>query len=170
MRQKICRSRRLIEPRIQLKFALMFFSTAGTAAILLMVMLYSALARAAENLPNDGVLLMAEIPGALIHAAWMTLGLLVPLTLLLGISTTFTVVGPIYRFRLYLEDLLAGEATAACKIRKGDELQDFCELLNEATAPLLATSKAPVSAQQVHASGEPAEPFPSSKEPLSSCR
>lgn len=170
MKQKNSRSRRLIEPRIQIKFALMFFSTAGAAAILLVVMLYVALARAAENLPNDGVLLLAEIPGALVHAAWMTLALLVPLTLLLGIGTTFTVVGPIYRFRLYLEDLVAGKATTACRIRKGDELQDFCELLNKATAPLLETAEAPELANPDQPTVEPAEPLPAPAATLSSRR
>jgi hypothetical protein len=169
MKQPFRRTKRLIEPRIQLKFALMFFSTAGVASILLIAMLYMVLARAAENLPNDGVLLLAEIPGALIHAAWMTVGLLVPLTLLLGISTTFTVVGPIHRFRIYLSDLLAGQATAECTIRKGDELQDLCELLNLATAPLREAGAERESVQS-YPDPDDATPLISSSELLSSGR
>ena len=37
---------------------------------------------------------------------------------------------------MFLNQVIRGEKPEPCRIRKRDELQDFCKLLNEVTAPL----------------------------------
>jgi hypothetical protein len=61
---------------------------------------------------------------------------LLPLTLSVGIVATFRIAGPLHRFETFLRAIANGEKPADCKIRRGDELQEFCTLLNDVTAPL----------------------------------
>jgi len=59
-----------------------------------------------------------------------------PLTFFVGILSTFRVAGPLYRFEKFLESLQRGERPPDFRLRKGDELHDLAELLNQATAPM----------------------------------
>ena len=59
-----------------------------------------------------------------------------PLTYAVGILTTFRIAGPLYRFETFLNQVLAGEKPERFRLRKGDELQDFADLLNAVTEPL----------------------------------
>ena len=51
-----------------------------------------------------------------------------------GVYFSFRFCGPIYRFELHLRELCDGRWDKPCRIRKDDNLQDFCKVLNEATA------------------------------------
>ena len=132
------RKRKLIEPRIQKRFVLVFLSTTALAALVQALVLCHLLLRVADRLPSDGLVLKSQLVGILASGLTFTLLLLTPLTLAVGISSTHKVVGPLYRFRTYLTLLSEGERPAPCKIRKDDELQDFCALLNRVTEPLRA--------------------------------
>jgi hypothetical protein len=145
------RKKKLIEPRLQLRFSLAFLSTALVLVMVQAIVIQFVLQRVAARLPHDGNLLQAEIPTVLMISFAVTLLLLAPLSLGIGVMTTFRVVGPLYRFRVFLRQIADGERPGDCRIRKSDELQDFCELLNEATAPLRAAG---------YASEEPAAPAP----------
>jgi hypothetical protein len=37
---------------------------------------------------------------------------------------------------MYLKQVIARETSEPCRIRKGDELQDLCDLINAATEPV----------------------------------
>ncbi len=130
------RKKKLIEPRLQLKFALIFVSTAGLSVLVQMIVLGHILSDLAASLPNDGVVLLSRVPEALRNATLFTFALLAPLILVIGILSTFRIVGPMYRFREFLGKVIRGENPPPCRIRDNDDLQDFCELLNEVTAPL----------------------------------
>ena len=130
------RKKKLIEPRLQLKFSLAFLSTALVLVLLQAIVIQFVLQRVASRLPHDGALLQSEVPGVLLTSFLITLLLLGPLSLGIGVLTTFRVLGPIYRFRVFLRQVANGERPADCRIRKTDELHDFCDLLNEATASL----------------------------------
>jgi hypothetical protein len=145
------RKKKLIEPRLQLRFSLAFLSTALVLVMVQAIVIQFVLQRVAARLPHDGNLLQAEIPTVLLISFAVTLLLLAPLSLGIGVMTTFRVVGPLYRFRMFLRQIADGERPGDCRIRQSDELQDFCELLNEATAPLRAAGSA---------SEEPAAPAP----------
>ena len=130
------RRRKLIEPRIQVRFFLFFLTISGLAVLVQTIVLNYLLHRLARELPGDGELLLANIPGSLGIAVAVTFALLAPLTFVLGVQTTFPIVGPLYRFRAYLTQIAAGERPGPCHIRKGDELQDLCRVLNRAVASL----------------------------------
>ena len=130
------RRKKLIEPRIQLRFALVFLTTSGLAVLVQTLVVSALLMRVASRLPNDGVDLQGFLPEILGSSLLFTLLVLVPLDLCVGILSTHKIVGPLYRFRVYLTQLAAGERPQPCRIRENDELQDLCELLNRATEPL----------------------------------
>ena len=137
------RKKKLIEPRIQIRFALTHITTSALAALVQAVIVSYLLMRIADGLSNDGMELKSELPDILAGSLLVTVLLLVPLTLIVGISSSHKVVGPLYRFRQYLTKLRAGEKPEPCKIREDDELQDFCELLNAVTEPLRRVEEAP---------------------------
>jgi signal peptidase II len=62
--------------------------------------------------------------------------MLLPLTIAVGILVTFRIAGPVYRFEQYLKSVLRGELTGPCRIRKGDEFHELCELLNQVVSTL----------------------------------
>jgi hypothetical protein len=130
------RSQKLIEPRLQLKFAAVFLTTAAAVVLAQAFGLFFTLDRLAQTLPNDGHMVQMEVAAIIQRNCLITLGLVAPLSLIVGVLTTFRVVGPLYRFRIYLRQLVAGKDPGPCRIRQGDELQDFCDLLNDATTPV----------------------------------
>jgi hypothetical protein len=134
--QKYRRRKKLIKPRLQLKFALIFLSTAGTAVLVQAIMLTHTLTNLAYGAPNDGRIVLQQLPKILSLNLGITFALLIPLTICIGVLSTFRVAGPVYRFEQYLKQVIRGEKPADCRLRKGDELMDICELINTATAPL----------------------------------
>ena len=62
--------------------------------------------------------------------------LLLPATFAVGLLVTHRLIGPIYRFEKYLAQVIAGETREPCRIRKGDELVELCDLINRATEPV----------------------------------
>ena len=95
----------------------------------------------ALKLPEDGLILLDEMSGFLVGVLLTSFALFLPVIFLVGVLTTFRIAGPLYRFEAYLRSLIRGEATEPCRIRKGDDLQGFCALLNEATASLRVRSE-----------------------------
>jgi len=157
------RKRKLIKPGLQLRLIAVFFCTAALAVQAEAILISYELARLAERMPTDGSLLLYEVPSFVRTNLLLTFALLVPLILGIGILTTFRIVGPIHRFERFLTDVRDGNATAPCAIRKGDELQDFCRLLNEVTVPLRqgawTVEKAPAK-EQLFENVSPAIPSP----------
>jgi signal transduction histidine kinase len=142
------RSKKLIEPRIQKRFVLIFLSTAALAALVQALVVSHLLLRAADQLPNDGFVLKSELREILASSLLFTVALLAPLTVAVGIASTHKIVGPLYRFRVYLTELARGNNPEPCRIRKDDELQDLCELLNRATEPLRRAEPSPAAARE----------------------
>jgi nitrogen fixation/metabolism regulation signal transduction histidine kinase len=143
------RAKKLIEPRIQMRFALIFLTTAALAVLVQALVVSYLMMATADSLPNDGALLKSRVLDVLASGLGVTMLMLVPLTLLVGITSTHKVVGPLYRFRVYLTQLAAGERPAPCRIRQNDEQQDLCELLNRATQPLRETKLAALPREEV---------------------
>lgn len=127
---------RLIRPRLQLRLILVFLGMAALSMQLQYILFMNALTKVAMSLPEDGLLLLDEMNGILGGILVASFALLLPLTFLIGILTTHRFAGPLYRFETFLKQVAAGQKPAPCKLRKGDELQDLCELLNQVTAPL----------------------------------
>ena len=130
------RTIKLILPRLQFRLIAAFLGLAVLALLMQYILLMSVLSSAASELPHDGLLLLDGL-GRLLGKIFVISALVIlPLTLMVGILVTHRFAGPVYRFKIFLGQLIAGEKPADCKLRKGDELQDVCLLLNQATAPL----------------------------------
>lgn len=126
----------LPHPRLQLRLVLAFLCAAGIASIVQTLLLARTLGKVAETLPEAGDQLLAQLPQILGDQVLVGFLLMAPLMLAVGVLETFRVVGPLRRIESYLRALHAGERPGPCRIRKGDDLQDLCELVNDATEPL----------------------------------
>lgn len=118
------------------------------------------------ELPHDSTLLMEQVNGLLFRVLGISALVILPLTLVVGILTTFRIAGPIYRFEKFLESVARGERPQACRLRNGDDLVDFCELLNRVTEPLRAPANDAAAAHADLTKNPPAEsPAPASALP-----
>ena len=111
----------MIEPRLQLRFSLIFLTSAALAALVQSITFSFLLMKIADRLPNDGLELKSRLTDVLAGSFLVTLAILVPLTMAVGIAATHRVVGPLYRFRVYLTELAGGQRPGPCKIREKDE-------------------------------------------------
>lgn len=130
------RTKRLIKSGLQLKLILTFVGLACVASLFEVILLNRAVTFVAAQMPRDGAILLNELPDVLRTSVLLCLGVLVPVTIGVGLVLTHRIAGPIYRFEMYLRSVIAGEQIGRCRVREGDELQDFCELLNEAVSTL----------------------------------
>jgi hypothetical protein len=77
--------------------------------------------------------LLERSTGVSVTILLISLGVLLPLSFFVGVLVTFRVAGPLYRFERHLETIAAGQDPGVCRIRKGDELHDFCTTFNAAS-------------------------------------
>ncbi len=126
------RKKNLIRPALQLKITLVFLVTSAAMTALMGFLLVRTLE--GETIGTTEVL--PAIMPALLKSFWLTIAIMIPTTLVVGVLATFMVAGPLYRFELFLNDIINGERPGDCRLRRGDELTEFADLLNEATAPL----------------------------------
>jgi nitrogen fixation/metabolism regulation signal transduction histidine kinase len=130
------RTYRLDQPRPKLRLLTSFLAVAALALLLQHLLFSHALALVADALPQDGELLRTKSERFL---ATLTLGAfvaLLPITLLIGIVAATRWTGPQHRLETFLRGILRGERPADVHLRKGDELQDVAQLVNQVTAQL----------------------------------
>ncbi|MFN0008259.1 MAG: hypothetical protein ACKVXR_10150 [Planctomycetota bacterium] len=136
MQPSFKRRKKLINPRMQLRLILIFFCAAGLAVQVEAVLIAMTMSRLAKTLPNDGAELSERMPEFVRTNLILAFLVLTPVMLFIGVIATFKICGPLYRFEQFLRAVRDGRQIEPCRIRKDDELQDFCTLLNEVTAPL----------------------------------
>ena len=135
-RSKTKRAVRLVQPGLQLRLILTFAGVAALALLLQFTLFMSALSEAAVELPNDGLVLLERTHGILTGVFVTSLALLLPTLFGIGLVLTHRVAGPIYRMEAFLNQLARGESPPDLRLRRGDELQEFGQLVNRATEPL----------------------------------
>lgn len=135
------RRKRLIDTKLQLGLVIQLTGLAVVAMMLQFLYLGSRLVGELERLEGPGGELAHQLPIVLLEVFSVSILLLVPVVVAVGIVLTHRIAGPIYRFRQYLGSVARGEQSQPCRIRKGDHLQDLCDVINEATAPLLVTEE-----------------------------
>ncbi len=123
---------KLIQPRFQLRLAGSFAALCLLALMVEALMLAVELTTLSKELPSGGAYLADEIPRLLARSAFWSALLLLPGLLVIGVRITFKIAGPLYRLEQHLHDVIEGKRPEPCKVRKGDELQEFCSLLNDA--------------------------------------
>lgn len=129
---------KLIKPNIQLRLIGLFVGLSSLGFLMQSLHVGLRLSELAGSIPEGGTYLMAMLPALPIEILLFSFGMLLPLTIALGIVVTFRIAGPIYRFEQYLKQVARGEAVGPCKLRNGDQLQELCALINEVTEPLRA--------------------------------
>ena len=134
--RKYKRRKKLIKPRFQLKVALSGLGIAFMSVLLLMIMINEAFMEFADRGWVDAVALRSEWMDIMFSRLLVALAFLVPMILALGVVLTHRIAGPLYRFEMFLTSVMAGEHPEPCRLRNGDELMEFCDLLNEVTEPL----------------------------------
>ena len=134
--RKYKRKKKLIKPKFQLKVAGACLGIALMAVLTMMILLNEAILDFADKGWVDSAALQNEWVTVLLTKLALALLIFAPMTLALGIILMHRVAGPIYRFEQFLNAVKVGEHPEPCRLRKGDELWDFCELLNEVTEPL----------------------------------
>jgi ABC-type Fe3+ transport system permease subunit len=130
------RTRKLINTKLQLKLTLWVMGVATLTMLFQFFILTTVVSRMALDLPHDSNIFLDGLLETLMRSFVAALAISLSLTFVAGVLLTHRVAGPIYRFTKFLESVKRGERPADCRIRRNDELQDFCQLLNEATAPM----------------------------------
>ena len=133
---------RLVQPRLQIRLMLAFGAVAATGLLLQYLLFVLVLARAAEGLPQDGLLLLDQLGEVLLVILLGSFLVLLPIVGLVGILATHRWAGPLYRFQRFLEELAEGRRPGDIRLRDGDELTGFADLLNRVTAPLRREAEA----------------------------
>jgi hypothetical protein len=127
---------KLIKPKLQMKLVGVFVGLSALGFLLQSLHVGLRLSELAANVPEGGTYLMAVMPELPLEILLVSFGMLLPLTIAVGILVTFRIAGPVYRFEKYLTSVIRGEEVGPCRIRKGDEFHELCELINQATAAL----------------------------------
>jgi len=123
---------KLINAPLQIKLTLIFVGMAALSLLLQVGLFTQSLARVARELPNDGPVLWSQM-GSILSGVFLTSAVaFLPVIFIVGILVTFRIAGPLHRFKLHLASIAAGQRPTHLVLRKGDELNDLCELLNSA--------------------------------------
>jgi len=130
------RRKKLINPGLQLRMSGVFVGLTALMLGLQFVLMTAELHQVANRLPSDGSALLQQSNGIVIKLVLVSAAIFLPLTLLVGVLSTFRIAGPVYRFRRFLEAIKDGESPEDFRLRDKDELQDLAKLLNDATRPL----------------------------------
>lgn len=128
---------KLIKPGLQLKLIGVFVGVSMLGFLMQTLVVWLRLTQTAEMLPESaGNALAGMLPMLPLEILLISFGMLLPFTFAIGILATFRIAGPIYRFEQYLKEVIQGTQVGPCRLRSGDELQELCDLINEATEPL----------------------------------
>jgi hypothetical protein len=153
---KRLRRRKLIKTSLQLRLTLVFVVLAFMAALLQVIFMNRAILSLSQKLPVGGDELLMQLPGVLGQNLALTVVVLLPLMIAVGILATHRIAGPIYRFETYLGQVARGEDVGPCRLRKGDELQELCQRINEAVTALRESSGKTAAAATPRESAEAA--------------
>jgi len=128
------RKSKLPKARLQFKIILTFLATAFLCTAFQYVLTTTTVMEIVREINSQEM--ESEITQIGLRTLFVSLVLLVPMTMAIGIVVTFRVAGPIKRFELYLRSIVAGANPGPCRIREGDELQELCHLINLAVETL----------------------------------
>ncbi|NOT30635.1 MAG: hypothetical protein HOP15_09340 [Planctomycetes bacterium] len=139
------RKNRLPKPALQLKLVLGFMGVSTLALCSQVLLLANRLMYLSQELPVSGEEIRSVLPELLTEVFVFSFLVLLPSVLAIGVLLTFRLAGPIYRFERYLADVAAGRESGPCRLRKGDQLQELCDLINAAleARPRRLTEKSP---------------------------
>ena len=130
------RRKKLIKPRLQLRMSGLFVGLVTLMLLLQFALITAALHHTANLLPTDSALLLGQTNMLTLRVIGISAAVFLPLTLMVGILSTFRIAGPLYRFEQFLVAVQNGENPGDFTLRERDELKDLAALINTSTAPL----------------------------------
>jgi hypothetical protein len=113
---------KLVDPLFQIHLTLIFVGLSAMGLVMQFILFQSSLSKLSSQLPSDGAVLMEAVNGALPGLLGLTILVILPLTYIVGVLTTFRIAGPIFRMKAYLRDAAEHGYTGPCRLRKGDKL------------------------------------------------
>lgn len=125
------RRKKLPQPGFQLRLVGAFAGLCVLALVAQTFVLGAQLMRFSGTMPSGGGHLAGELTELLSRTLAISLVLVLPALLVIGVFVTFRIAGPLFRFERHLEAVARGEWPGPCRIRSKDDLQDLCRLLNE---------------------------------------
>lgn len=128
----------LPKSRVQLKIVLVFLGIGLVSLVGQYIFSLYAVRDLLGPYPRFGPELDQELTGTLFKQLLVSVCLLIPLTLSLGILVTFRIAGPLKRMEDYLHSIARGDDYGPCRIRDGDELGEMCEAINQAVSRMRA--------------------------------
>ncbi|HJP02832.1 MAG TPA: hypothetical protein QF764_13770 [Planctomycetota bacterium] len=127
---------KLIKVSLQTRLTLTFVGLAALSLLTQFLLFLNAVGKMASTLPNDGAIVWGEMTGILVGLFLSSLVLCLPMIFAVGILTTFRIAGPVYRMEMFLKEIISGADPGRCRLRKGDQLVELCDLLNAAREAL----------------------------------
>lgn len=129
---------KLVRPGLQLRLVLTLVGVSALAMLMQTVLLGWQLTSLANELPAAGGELAERLPTLLVRVFVLSSVLFLPLLYWVGVQKTFRVAGPVSKLEAHLAAVRDGAVTEPCRIRRTDELQELCVLVNEALAAVAA--------------------------------
>ncbi len=134
------RRKKLIKPRLQLRMSGLFVGLVTLMLLLQFALLTASLHHTANLLPSDSALLLDKTNDLALRLVFISAAVFLPLTLMVGVLSTFRIAGPLYRIEKFLRAVQNGENPEDFTLRERDELKDLAALINSSTAPLRSSS------------------------------
>ncbi len=125
------RKKRLVQTRLQVRMTGAFLALSALGLVFQAFLLKRSLVAAGAK-ADSATELLQGLPTQLGVNVMLTLCALGPLMALVGIYITHRVAGPAVRMENHLREWIAGEQPEPCQLRRSDELQGLCDLLNDA--------------------------------------
>ena len=123
---------RLVNAKLQLKICAVFLAASLTCLLVLFSLVQLALSDATLLIRSSTVEFVSHLQQSLWDYLFISLLVMLPLTLTMGIVVTFKVCGPLFRLERYLECLVRGEEPGPLSFRSTDDLQELPPLVNAA--------------------------------------
>ena len=138
MNQRHPRRIKLIKTGLQFRLIGAFGAVVVLALFCQFLLLSFFLGRAAAGIEGVGGELAEAIPGVALVVLGLSLLVILPPFIALGVLLTHRIAGPVYRFEQHLKSIEMGEDIGPCRLRKGDELKPLCESINRAVDAMRA--------------------------------
>jgi hypothetical protein len=142
---------KLIKPEFQNRLTLVFLGMSALGMIIQFILFHATLGEFALMLPTDGALLIEVMNQDALRVLAISLFVILPLSYVVGVLTTFRIAGPLHRIETHLTAIVNDGYTGPCRTRNGDKLQELVDCVNEATLSLSQSSAVPIEASKSNA-------------------
>lgn len=121
---------RLLRPALQMRLMAAFGGVGLLALGLQFLLFYRVVGDAALASGSADAAVVQELSSNLLTSLFVSVAVLLPLVLAIGTSFVLRFIGPIYRFEMWIGQVLRGEDPGPCRLRKNDELMELAALID----------------------------------------